>query len=395
MPNACLRIALFAVLLVSPGALAGPLDRAEPEAIRVVLNATRSDQPRLRANAIEAMSARPDRAVAIAQAALNDPNPAVRYAALVIIGQQQARELGPLAAQRITRETNPSTKAAAIFAAYRCGQDIDLSPLAAMLTHRNPTARGNAAYLIGEIGEASALPMLRELAGAPMPRASAGEQALVRLQFAEAMLKLNDVEALNYVRSATRARDDEVRILAIQVIGQAKDRAMRGNLHNLIDPMDQPMQVRLAAAEALAKMGQYQGLPLAVATADFDATDVTGLVNYYLKAAREALRQQEAAFKKAQAVNDGDQVLERALIQTRAEIRSLEQLLSDEAARGEIAATLRLQAAITLGAFGKEQADKVLVGLLDDPDPYVRLAAATSILRRTAPGAARVTRVNP
>ncbi len=363
---------------------------AVPEATRIILDASRSENARFRANAIEAMKPRPERALALAQAALKDPNPAVRFTALVIIGQQQARELGPLARQTAGQETAQSTRAAALYAAYRCGEDVSLTPLAQMLLSRDATVRANVAMLLGELGNNSALPLLNDRFNAPMPRASAVEVTLVRLQIAESMLKLGEDQALDYLRSKTRDVDDETRIAAVRALARAGDTAMIENFNNLMDPEEQPIQVRLAAAEAMAILGSSRGLHVMLLAANYDGKAVREQIENYLQQARGDLRTLEAAADN-QGGDAAGRVEQRTVAQLRARIRSYEQLRRDDPQHQAIAALIRAQAALALGEAQTDKAQQRLVMLLKDQDPAVRLAAAAGVLKVSAkdPGNAR------
>ncbi len=94
---------------------------AEPRALQVILDATNSEEAELRANAVEAAQAMPGRALPIAQIALEDPNAAVRFTALVTIGKLGLEPLGD-ASLRMTRDSQPFVRAAALYAAKRCGK---------------------------------------------------------------------------------------------------------------------------------------------------------------------------------------------------------------------------------------------------------------------------------
>ncbi|MEM1212307.1 MAG: HEAT repeat domain-containing protein [Planctomycetota bacterium] len=384
--------ALIALAILLPACAATPpaelprskaLIAAEPAATTAVLNAARSDNARLRANALEALAVRPQRALALAQLALEDPNPVVRYVAYVTIGQQQDPALGPLAASRIARETNPSTRAAAVFAAARTGQTTDLELLGDLLVHPDPTHRGNAAYLLGELGNPSAVDMLTLLSDHPLPRAAAIDQAIVRLQFAEALVKLGDDAGLQHLRASTRSDADEVRMLAASMLGRLNDTGMWGNLNNLMDPDSQPIQVRLAAAEALARIG-YEHLALAVMfeAVDYQAEDVRELIERYIGRARTQLARARRA--RGTTTSTGQPAVDnRAVALLAGQVARYEQLRNDPTAHAQVAAAVRAQAAAALAATTYPPAHDRLVLLLDDPDPNVRLTAAAGVLQAT------------
>lgn len=229
------------------------LEGAYEVALDEIERAAHGDDAALRANAIEAMQPVPSAAAELAERGLDDPNPAVRFSALVTVGELELVELSE-AALMLRDDPQPSVRAAALYAGRACGRDVDLTPLANMLAARDPSVRSNAAMLLGLLGDGSAAPMLKELAHAPMPRVSAVRQALVRIQIAEALVELGEDGALDALRAGAYSHHDEVRVLAVQALGRTGDRQMEAALAQLVTS-DEPIELRLAAAEALARMG--------------------------------------------------------------------------------------------------------------------------------------------
>ena len=230
---------------------------ARDKAVEQILKASRSEDAYLRANAIEAAEPLSDRLPALVKLGLEDDDPVVRFAALVVIGRQRMTDLrGSL--RRHLADGSDSVKAAAMYALTRCGEAVDLTPLAGMLASGSATTRGNAAMVLGRLGDRSAAPLLKEMARVPMRRAPAALAAVVRLQFAEAVLRLGDESELDAVRAGAYSQFDEVRVLAVKIMGQARDGAMLPAFVKLMDEKE-PIEVRLAAAEALARLGRSDG----------------------------------------------------------------------------------------------------------------------------------------
>lgn len=242
-------------------AVAGPLQDAEPKAVQTLLEASRSDEALLRMHAIEGAKSMPDRALPMVQLALNDPNPAVRFAALVTTGRLQLDSLGARALRLADDPDQPTyVQAAALFAADRCGQEADLGRLASMLWSADTALRSNAALLFGLSEDPSAVPVLLDAAEAPMQRSEPVDRELVRLQITEALLQLGHEPSLKAMRGAAYSNHDEVRILAVLMLGKAGDGGMRGNLTGFL--AKDPAEFRLAAAESLARLGSAEGLPV-------------------------------------------------------------------------------------------------------------------------------------
>lgn len=327
--------------------------QAKPKAQAIIKAAGQSDNPRARLGALEAGQHAPEVAFDLARDGLADENPAVRFASLVTIGKLKLVDLSDAAAD-LTRDQNESVRAAALFAAKRCGKDVNLSPLGGMLANGSSSARANAAMLIGQLGDPQAMDMLRDMAAMPMPRVSSAERTWIRLQFAEAMIRLapDDAEVLGAIRAAVYSNLDDVRVLAIQVLGEVGDRSVQGGLAHIIK-RDNPIQVKIAAAQSLVRMG------------DGRAADVL------LKASAYDDRLLEKDLQAFLNKTNG-QGPEAAVIRD---------LLADDKARARAAAEVRAQAAIGLGYVDSKAAAQRLIALLSDPDAITQVAAASSILR--------------
>ena len=230
-------------------------------AIDQMLASSRSDDPFMRANAIETAKLAKGRVLPLTQLAVEDEHPAVRFSALVTAGQLQLAAVVP-AARRHLDDSSDSVRAAAIFAIHRCGEPVDLNPLADMLTKPEPTTRGNVAMLIGMMDQKSAVPMLKDLAKVPLPRTVPVEKTqLVRLQMAEAVLSLTEDEgSLHAVRASPYSQFDEVRIQGVLTLAQIGDRRMETAVAKLLE--DPPIQLQLAAARYLAQFRRYSGLKM-------------------------------------------------------------------------------------------------------------------------------------
>lgn len=249
-------------------AFSDPVARGQlrERAISLLSSAAAGPSPEQRANAIEALGAVPTRLEATLRAALTDESPAVRTVAAAMVGR--ARMTSSVSfVEPLTRDSFVMARASAIYALKRCGQEPDLSPFTDFLEDPSPKVRAHAAFLLGDLGDASAVGLLRDAAHDPMPRAAQGEVKLLQLQIAEARAKLGDDTALPEVRAAlfpARNDDLEATALAAQIVGQVQDRASINQLINLTSMKDSsgkpmPPEVRLACAGALAHLGLPQG----------------------------------------------------------------------------------------------------------------------------------------
>ncbi|MEM9916115.1 MAG: HEAT repeat domain-containing protein [Planctomycetota bacterium] len=261
-----LRVSGLAVACVTVLTLTGPaegaaLQDAEPKAVQILLEASRSDDPLLRMHAIEAAKSMPDRALPMVQLGLQDDHPAVRFAALVTTGRLEFNSLAPQALRLADDAEQPDfVQAAALFAAGRCGEDVDLGRLAAMLWDDDLNTRSNVAMLFGWMDEPAVIPVLLDAAEAPMTRARPSQRELVRLQITEALLNLGYEDSLKALRGAAYSGNNEVRIMATLMLGRAGDGGMEDNLVTFL--AKDPFELRLAAAESLARLGSLEGVPV-------------------------------------------------------------------------------------------------------------------------------------
>jgi HEAT repeat protein len=295
--------------------------------IGILVEATKDPSAEVRANAVEGLAVTPSRLKPLLPTLLADQNLGVRAVAAMAVGKARITAALPHV-RPLVYDPSPIVKAAAVFALRRCGDtspDADPTPIGALLWDDSPRTRAHAAYLLGELRESSALPMLIDSLRAKMPRARPAEVRLMELQIAEARAKLGDDNALHPIRAAlypSRPDDLEATALAAQIIGEVNDRRSIDQLVYLTARLDEtgrhmPAEIRLAAAASLAKLGLPRGSFLA------------------------------------------------------------EEYLSDPKP------TLRAQAALLLGAIGHTDGLRYLQPMLEDPNPQVRVAAAAAILRIT------------
>ncbi|HCD35090.1 MAG TPA: hypothetical protein DER01_21975 [Phycisphaerales bacterium] len=292
---------------------------AQNRAVQQILVSAKSQDPILRANALEAAESLPNRISPLVQQALMDNEEVVRYAALLTIGKLKLSGVAANARQYLN-DPNESVRAAAIFALARNygtnvgnGYAVDISPMAGMLMSNNPTTRANVAYLMGLMGNDSAIPMLKIAARKRLPTPSQAREVIIRVQIAEAIYRLGDTEVLDSIRAGMFSQFDEVRILSVQILGRLYDRQWEPAIENALKK--DPIELKLASAGTLGRFGNRKGL---------------------------------------------DIILDAAQSQS---------------------ILLRSQAAICLGMFRNEpKATQMLIGMLTDQAETVRLAAAAGLL---------------
>ena len=307
-------------VMLAPTRLPHPTELRQT-AVDLLLQAATSTNPLLRANAIEALHHAPEEIEPVLQQGLADENRAVRFVAAMTIGKLKIATLAPLL-EPLLLDDSQSVRAAAIYGLHRNNRKVDLNPLARMLLSEDPEAKGNAAFILGELGDASAIPLLRHAAGRGLTRIHAARRKIVDLQIAEAMVKLGASQEIEVIRAAlfAPAEQGELVALACQMCGELKDGNAVPNLLDLATRTGarrQSAEVRLAATLAIAQINPNH-VPLEVVAEYVD--------------------------------ND------------RFEIRA--------------------QAAYTLGAIGGQKALPHLVKLLNDDNPLVQVAAAGGVVQQ-------------
>ncbi len=300
------------------------LAAARQRAVDQVLLSARSDNPFMRANAIEAAQNLPDRVQPLVQLALEDRATVVRFAALMTVGQLRLGHLLPSVEPHLT-DPNNSVRMAAMFAMHQCGRTVDLSPLAEMVVSQDPVTRRNSVMILGMMGEPSAIGLIKDGMRKPLEKEHPVHYALARVMAAEAIAKLaaaqqgeryreEELEALHALRAGIWSNEDEVRVLSLLILARLGDRSQRPAVEGLL--AEPPIEMQLAAAEYLARTGQPAGVDMVVATSRHNRP------------------------------------------------------------------AIRAQAATTLGLIDQPNAVTTLIGMLDDSEELVRLAAATAILQK-------------
>lgn len=257
----------------SPTASDQTLARSKRElkayAVESLLSLASHPNAEIRVNALEALQGHTDSLESVVALGLTDETVAVRSVASMVVGKQRIRELTPMV-EGLLDDESPFVRASALYALEkvksRQSEPVDLSPLAIMLLEsQDIRVSSHAAYVLGELGNQSAIPLLQQAGGRPWGQTAPIRRQLFRLQLAEAMIKLGDRESVDAVRSAlypSRPEELEATALAVQIIGEVRDRGAIDQLIYLVDEntdRQMPAEVRLAVAGSLAKLGLPEG----------------------------------------------------------------------------------------------------------------------------------------
>jgi len=312
----------------------GPSARAE--ARTTLYKAAAAPQGTLRAQALESLAAAEGQAAGPTfLRALDDPAVAVRFVAAMAVGDVAYAPAAEKLRRMATAEnTDPNVRCGVVYALHRLGDNTHMSLLGAMLYARSPEVRANAALVMGKVGMPAAIGPLRS-------RLSMESNPGVRLQLAESLASLGEQRSYGLLENYARVGEPHERMAAVQALGRTKSLRAKGSVFYAIGSQ-QPPPLRLVAAGALAQMGDHRWYKLAV----------------------EAARDPERFTQKS---------YDRKVTVSPAQMYQIQTL-----------------AALALTEMNKPEAVDVLVGLLNSPDPTVRVAAARGILillRRFAPPA--------
>ncbi len=295
------------------------------QAIERLQGFTSDENAMVRAHAIEALVDTPGRLAGIVPIALQDENEGVRSVAAMAVGKARTCDLVPLV-EPLVHDPSPFVQVSAIYAQAACGDERHVERLASfLLRHPQTRVRAHAAFVLGELGNPSATGLLRQAAAVRIPTASDAEHRLLQLQIAEALAKLGDmrqVEMLHAALFVSRAEDLEGTALAAQILGEILSRNSIPDLVNLVAYRD----------EGGNRMPAEVRLSAGISLAKMGRQDAFTIAQEYL---------------------------------------------------GSENPLIRSQCAVLLGETRADEAITLLEGLMDDPNPLVRVAACAGVLRAT------------
>ena len=248
----------------APASAANPA--TDPSAI--LRAASRDQWAALRAHAVEASIRNPKLLAELAPAALRDENRGVRFVACMAIAEAGLTSLSD-ELTALLGDPSPSVQAAAMLALHRAGRKVNFTPLAAMIENNDPEVRANAYLVLGEIGNDSAIPLIRQSIGRGMKLVNPLRVRLVDLAAAEALVKLGDEFEAEPIRAALFAPPEqgELTVVACDSVRRLRDEVARPMLERIVSASGAAMrspEIRLAACRALVRLGSGSA-PLVIA----------------------------------------------------------------------------------------------------------------------------------
>lgn len=305
--------------------------RARIDARTALYQAADDPDVATRVHGIEAMAeVLGERASGVFVQNLDDASPVVRFAAAMAIGDIRHAQVKPkLLVMAGKGEPNKLVFIAVAYALARldCLSSAAGTELGKMLTDQEKDVRGQVALVMGKMGEVSAIAFLKAVL-------EDEREPMVRLQIIESLAMLGDERSASVLEAFTKSQFMDERLVAIPAMAKARYRRAPIILRGLLDDR-QPPPVRVAAAGALAMLGEVDG---------------SGYL-FCVSAAQDPQRVLASAYGGARQVTPTD-------------VTSLQGL-----------------AAISLGWMKQEGAVQVLHPLLQSKEGGVRVAAAMAILR--------------
>lgn len=235
-------------------------------ALDILVAASSSQEAIYRAHALEGLQPATAALESATFRLLADPNPGVRFAAAVTVGRNRFVQCAQVV-EPLTLDPNLSVRAAALYALVRLGRVVDITPLAQLMMSEDADVRSNAFFVLGELRNPSAIPLVETAVGRPLIGADRTRARIVDLQAAEAMAKMGDYRQFDPIRAALFAPSDQSEIVALacQIVGEINDRGARGHLIGIWNGKEQlqkPLEIRLIVGTALIRIGEPNVQPI-------------------------------------------------------------------------------------------------------------------------------------
>jgi len=292
----------------------------QTEARQILLEGLADIDPRVRANAVEVIAKiREVTLLPKIQRMLRDSAVQVRFVAALAIGDLNYA----LAKEEVTallQDPDANVRMAAAYALTQLGQTEYFPSLRDGIASKDPIVRANAALLLGKSGRQEALPLLYWT----LQQSDSTDRVL--LQTVESIAMLGDARIYRKVWTRLISAYADDRMVGVSAMGALGTPEARNALVTMLD--DTVLEVRLAAAEQLGKLGDPSGA------------------------------------KRVEEVFTGGYLL---------------QMDPQSATR------IKVLAALAIGEIGSPNLARHLPDLLQDSSQTVRLAAAQAILRASTP----------
>jgi len=227
------------------------LNKLAPEATRIIREGLDSENPYIRANAVEVVAVtRQIELMPKVQRLLTDKFSPVRFAAALAVGDTEYR-FAEDSIRQLLKDRDESVRLASAYSLSKLGYTDNLAILRKALASRDQTVRANAALLLGKSGDQKTLGLLYKVLN------DDHSDYRVRFQAVEAIARLGDERIYRklWVMLISAYADD--RVMGISAMGALGTVQAKDTLITMLD--DDVLEVRLAAAEQLGKLRDTTG----------------------------------------------------------------------------------------------------------------------------------------
>ena len=227
------------------------VDELEPEAVRIIREGLADENPLIRANAIEVVATTKQiMLMPKVQRLLKDEFVPVRFSAALAVGDlEYSLAKGEIA--QLLEDEDENIRIAAVYAMSRLGSRERFELLRKAIASSNQTIRANAALLLGKSGDKSVLKFLYWVL---RHRDSADK---VRFNAAEGIAMLGDERIYPKLWTMLISVYADDRVVGVRAMGALGTVNAQNALITMLD--DDILEVRLAAAEQLGKLGDTSG----------------------------------------------------------------------------------------------------------------------------------------
>ncbi len=236
---------------------AGKMDSTQREAYGIIRNGLVDSNPVVRVNTIEVVvTANQIELMRSVQRMLEDESMPVRFAAAVAIGDLKysiARTSLGRALSRALTDSDANVVIAACYAMGRLGDTEYYEVIRKELDSDDQTVRANAAFLLGRTEDPRMIAVLKQA------QQDKNSSVKVRFQLLESRARLGDENVLSKLWAIVLSGYADDRIMGVRALGALGTRTARDILITKLD--DDILEVRLAAAEQLGKLGDKTGEP--------------------------------------------------------------------------------------------------------------------------------------
>jgi hypothetical protein len=236
-----------------------PLDPALVESARQELVAAAgNNDPVLRENALEALRQVLDPVAAtIVQKALDDVERVVRFRAALAAGAHKLAEARPKLESMVADDSDQHLRIAAIYALHRLGVTEYSHDLEQTARSPEPAVRADTAFVLGMLGEKSALKILKVLARDSDPT--------VRQRAWEGMWRLGDPNYVDELVGLTISKYVDDQMQGLLALAAPRNERVRESVRSGLT--SDHVETSLVAARAMGQLGSDEGYGVALAGA--------------------------------------------------------------------------------------------------------------------------------